>query len=82
MSLKNIDSGDIFTAFLAVILVACVACLIVALPVMLLWNWIVPDITKGALMPLDFWQALGLAFLCRLLFGSSGKGSVESYKNK
>jgi len=68
---KNMNAGDILTAFFAVVLVACFVCLIVAFPVMLLWNWTVPDITNGGLTPLSFWQALWLAFLCRILFGSS-----------
>ncbi len=37
------------------------------LAVMLLWNAILPDIAN--VRPLNFWQALGLLALCRLLFG-------------
>jgi hypothetical protein len=77
MSLKNMDAADILAAFVAVVLIVCVVCLVVAFPVMLLWNWIVPDITNGALTPLNFWQALGLSFLCHLLFGSSAKCSCK-----
>jgi hypothetical protein len=32
-----------------------------------LWNWLVPDIF--GFKALDFWHALGLLVLCRLLFG-------------
>lgn len=43
--------------------------LLVALPVMWLWNWLTPDLF--GLKEISFWQALGLAFLCSLLFRSS-----------
>lgn len=42
--------------------------IIVSLPVMYLWNWIVPDLTKGAVTGLTFWKALGLSILCNSLF--------------
>lgn len=35
---------------------------------MLLWNWVVPSLFIGA-QPLDFWHAIGLLALCRILFG-------------
>lgn len=35
--------------------------------VMLLWNAILPDI--AAVKPINYWQALGLLALCRILFG-------------
>ena len=39
--------------------------------VMLLWNWIVPHLfAAGA--HLDYWRALGLLVLCRILFGGLG----------
>ncbi len=42
--------------------------------VMLLWNWIVPPLIIGA-HTLDFWHAVGLLALCRILFGGfHGKG--------
>ena len=42
--------------------------------VMLLWNWIVPPLILGA-HTLDFWHALGLLVLCRILFGGfHGRG--------
>lgn len=68
MNLKDMDGADIVAAFFVVVLVICVICLVVAFPVMLLWNWLVPDITQGALTPINFWQALGLSFLCQILF--------------
>ncbi len=42
--------------------------------VMLLWNWLAPDIFR--LGTINYWQALGLFALCRILIGgiSCGKG--------
>jgi hypothetical protein len=42
------------------------------LAVMLLWNALVPSIF--GITAIDFWQALGLLALCRILFGSFGVG--------
>ncbi|MGH9385818.1 MAG: hypothetical protein ACRD2N_16190 [Vicinamibacterales bacterium] len=41
--------------------------------VLLLWNWLVPDIFN--LRRLTFWEALGLLALCRILFGGFGKSA-------
>jgi len=38
--------------------------------VMLLWNWLMPSLFN--LTMIDFWQALGIVILCRILFGSFG----------
>jgi hypothetical protein len=38
--------------------------------VMLLWNWLVPVIF--GLKTIDFWQALGLLVLAKILFGGLG----------
>lgn len=38
--------------------------------VMLLWNWLMPDLF--ALKTLTFWQAFGLLALSRILFGGRG----------
>lgn len=40
---------------------------LLTLVVMLLWNAILPEVT--GVRPLNFWQALGLLLLCRILFG-------------
>ncbi len=36
--------------------------------VMVLWNWLIPDLFVGA-KTLDYLLAMGLLVLCRLLFG-------------
>ena len=38
--------------------------------VMLLWNWLMPAIFGR--VSINFWQALGILVLCRILFGSFG----------
>lgn len=40
--------------------------------VMFLWNWILPEVVHAG--RLNFWKALGLLVLCRLLFGNFNKG--------
>lgn len=40
--------------------------------VMLLWNWLMPAIF--GLVAINFWQALGLFLLARILFGGFGFG--------
>ena len=52
--------------------------------VMLLWNWLMPTIF--GIKTIDFWQAFGLMFLARMIFGSLGgggsHGSDKSHKSK
>ena len=38
--------------------------------VMRLWNWLLPSI--AGVRTIGFWEALGLLFLCRILFGGTG----------
>jgi len=44
--------------------------LVLGFVVQLLWNWLMPDIF--ALKQISYWQAFGLVFLFRLLFGGFG----------
>ena len=46
-----------------------------ALPVMLLWNWLMPEIFN--LPTLTLWQALGVSFLSSILFKSSVSSSKK-----
>ncbi|HUB83089.1 MAG TPA: hypothetical protein VMB03_30020 [Bryobacteraceae bacterium] len=41
--------------------------------VMLLWNWLVPSVLGGR--TINFWQAWGIFFLSKLLFGGFQGGS-------
>ena len=47
-----------------------------ALPVMWLWNWLMPDLF--GLQTIGFWQAFGLLVLCGSLFKSSTSSSSKS----
>ncbi|MDR1339514.1 MAG: hypothetical protein LBK58_05640 [Prevotellaceae bacterium] len=40
--------------------------------IMLLWNWLMPDVFR--LECINIWQALGLLALARILFGGMGAG--------
>lgn len=40
------------------------------LAVMLLWNWLMPELF--GLQAISFWQAAGLLVLCKVLFGGLG----------
>ena len=44
--------------------------------VLLLWNWLMPDIFD--LRRLTFWEALGLLALCRILFGGFGRSAARA----
>jgi hypothetical protein len=62
---------------LPVILIAvAVFAFIAGILVMALWNWLMPDIF--GLATITVWQALGLLFLARVLFGLSGSQSKSS----
>ncbi|MBI3512449.1 MAG: hypothetical protein HY064_17450 [Bacteroidetes bacterium] len=37
-----------------------------------LWNWIIPGLTGWHMI--DYWHAMGLLILCKILFGSFRKG--------
>lgn len=58
-----------FLTFLGGVALIVIMSLLLAWPVMLLWNWLMPLIF--GIMSLSFWQALGISLLCGLLFKSS-----------
>lgn len=70
------DYDEMLTGCLVVLAVVVVVTLLTALPVMWLWNWLMPDLF--ALQTITFWQALGLSFLTALLF----KSNVPSQNSK
>jgi hypothetical protein len=57
--------GKILGAVAVTVLVA----LFMTLPIMWLWNWLMPEIF--GLITITFWQTLGLSLLCSFLFKSS-----------
>lgn len=70
----NTDNGvTVAAGCLIVLLTIAIAALIVSLPVMWLWNWLMPSLFA---LPVITWkQALGLSLLCGFLF----KGSNVNY---
>ena len=68
-----------FIAVLIVVLLALavsvVVALIVALPVMWLWNAILPQLFEFS--KITFWQAAGLVLLVRFLFGTGNAKSGD-----
>lgn len=63
--------GKIFVVLVGAMLII----LLITLPVMWLWNWLMPELF--GLTTLTFWQALGLSTLCSLLFKSNNTSSKE-----
>lgn len=61
--------GIIFLA----LLIAALLAVIIATPLWLLWNWLMPVIF--GLKTITWVQALGLAFLCAILFKSTSTSS-------
>ena len=49
--------------------------------VLLLWNWLLPPLF--GISQINFWQALGILVLCRILFGGFGmNGSQRSHSRR
>lgn len=69
---KNSENKNSISNFITVLIVflfvAFFLIVILALPVMLLWNYLIPDITNGKLHEINFFQALALNMLCFILF--------------
>ena len=62
--------------FLGVIALSAVMGLLIAFPVMWLWNWLAPDLFRGPII--GYWQAYGIYLLCAILFKSSSSSSSKS----
>lgn len=67
---------EILGNILAFIGVLGIICLFLGLPIMLLWNWLMPIIF--GLGKITFWQAVGLNFLSGVLFNRN----TTIYKDK
>ncbi len=52
------------------IVFAAVALIVVGFGMMLLWNWLVPELFKGPVI--TYWQAVGLLLLSHILFRGWG----------
>ncbi len=65
---------DIIIGVISFVITIAIIAIIMALPVMIIWNTVIPEICGFA--KIDFWQALYLAFLGRFLCGM-GASSKE-----
>lgn len=63
--------------FFGVIFLVLISSLIMALPTMLLWNWLMPILF--GLTKITFWQALGINIFTGILFKSS---NTQTNNNK
>ncbi|MGM9476655.1 hypothetical protein ACS5PU_09490 [Pedobacter sp. GSP4] len=70
----NLNRGKKFIFFIPVVALIATA---LGYIVMYLWNWILPEVVHAG--RLNFWQALGLLVLCRILFGNFKKGGHEGH---
>lgn len=52
---------------------------LVGIAIMELWNWLIPELFNGNMI--NYWQALGLLALSRLLTGF-GRGGMRHLKHK
>lgn len=57
------------TGIITFIVMLMLVALILGLPLMLLWNWLMPAIF--GFVPIGFWQAVGLNILAGILFKSN-----------
>lgn len=60
---------EVLGNILAAIFVVAVTVLLTSLPVMILWNWLMPKIF--GLITINLWESMGLILLVSLLFKSS-----------
>lgn len=65
----------LITAFGIGLLIGIMFSLLTAFPIMLIWNAIIPNLL--GLKQIDFWQALGLAALARLIWGTGSSPSSD-----
>ena len=56
----------ILEGMLKIMAIVSLVCLLLGLPLMLLWNWLMPIIF--GLSEISFWQAVGLNLLASILF--------------
>jgi hypothetical protein len=68
--------GDFFN----IILIVAIVSIILALPTMLLWNWLMPILF--GLTKITFWQALGINIFTGILFKSSNTQTNNNNNNK
>ncbi len=76
--------GKIIAAIIGILGLLVILCLIISIPVMLLWNWLVPivfpphDGVALVVQNITWLQALGIMLLTSFLFKSSSVSSKSS----
>ncbi len=60
---------------LRIVAIAVGLCLLMSIPTMLLWNWLMPSIF--GLRQITWLEALGLMLLVHFLFGTPSRGKSE-----
>ena len=61
--------NNVLEAILLIVGLIVLAGILLALPLQLLWNWLIPNLFN--LPAITFWQALGLNMLAGILFKSN-----------
>lgn len=62
------EGKNIIYEFVGEVLAAIIIILILGYPIMLTWNFTLPNVITG-FNPISYWQACGLLAIVRLLFG-------------
>jgi uncharacterized membrane protein len=76
----NEQMKQILESIAAIIGLLAILAVILGYPIMLLWNWLMPEIF--GLREITFWQAIGINILCHLLFKDSINVVKENKEEK
>ena len=66
---------DFLLAILAVIGIFLLVAILMGLPLMVLWNLLMPQLFN--LPEIGFWQAVGLNFMCSIMFKGTSPSKTE-----
>jgi hypothetical protein len=66
---------NFLTAIGTVIGIFLIAAVLMGLPLMILWNWLMPHIFN--LPEIGFWQAVGINFMCSIMFKSTSSNTKD-----
>lgn len=72
--MKTIEPHMLFGRIIYNMLHVATAAAFMALPLLLLWNWLMPDLFD--FKTITFWQAWGLNWLSSIIFGTSVQTTV------
>lgn len=66
---------EIVIKLVTILITITISALLLALPTMWLWNYLMPAIFQ--LTEISFWQALAINFLSGILFGANNSSSTK-----